>query len=70
MPHADRVPVSCYLKNETEFREYLLNDLHLNQSLVEQILAATVNTSEVLHRVDSFHMNVYEGVKHAREVLN
>ena len=43
----DSVPLVCYLNNASEFGEYLSRNLSLNQTVVDGILGATVNTSKV-----------------------
>jgi len=41
------VPLTCYLRNSSEFGEFLEQDLQLRPGLVNQILSATVDPSQV-----------------------
>ena len=44
----DMVPLTCYLKNSTEFEEYLSRNLSLSRPVVDGILGATLNLTNVI----------------------
>ena len=48
--YVEAVPLTCYLKNSTEFQLFLEQDLQLRPSIVQQIMAATVDSSKVRRR--------------------
>ena len=43
----DAVPMECYLRNSTEFGEFLSKNLSLSQGVVDGIVGATFNLSDV-----------------------
>ena len=45
--YTGQVPVTCYLRNSTEFQQFLEQNLQLQPDLVDQILSATVDPSQV-----------------------